>query len=146
MSSLSTRRALTMSSLKLPRLPRASYLQATAALHASLGRPRQIALVSQFSLGTRQSLAVTTILYKQGRRFNSTTAGGQGQDGRKQPPKTPAPPSLGSIFSAAFRSTLQGIRNVSRPETLREAFRKNPEEMVLALILYVTLLVLQLHL
>ncbi|OIW28920.1 hypothetical protein CONLIGDRAFT_704117 [Coniochaeta ligniaria NRRL 30616] len=124
-----------MSGLKLRRLPRTNYAQLTTALHASSCRPLRIALVLRSSFGIGREPTAITALSKHGRRFQSTTGGNHGQDARKQPANTPATPSLGSIFSAAFRSTLQSIRNVSRPETLRDAFRKNPEEMVLALIL-----------
>ncbi len=138
-------RALTMAGFKLARLPRTNYARVTSTLYASACRPLQIALVLPSSAGTRRETTATAALSKHGRRFQSTTGGNQGEDARKQPANTPATPSLGSIFSAAFRSTFHSIRNVSRPETLRDAFRKNPEEMVLALILYVTLLLPQLH-
>lgn len=82
---------------------------------------------------------MTPILFRPGRRLQSTTGGSQGQDGQKQAQNSAPTPSLGRIFSAALRSTFQSIRNVSRPQSLREAYRKNPEEMVLALILYVIL-------
>lgn len=135
-----------MSGLKFPRLPRTNYAQVTTAIHTSSRRPLQILLVQRSSAGTRGGLIATAAPFKHGRRFQSTTGGNYGQDSQKQSENTRAAPSLGSIFSAAFRSTLHSIRNVSRPETLRDAFRKNPEEMVLALILYVTLQVLRLHL
>lgn len=124
-----------MSGLKFPRLPRTNYAQVTTAIHTSSRRPLQILLVQRSSAGTRGGLIATAAQFKHGRRFQSTTGGSYGHDSQKQSENTRAAPSLGSIFSAAFRSTLHSIRNVSRPETLRDAFRKNPEEMVLALIL-----------
>jgi len=144
---LRSRRALTMSSLGLPRFTRISYLQATAALRASSCRSLHVASIPQSAQGRRQEPTTTARCSTHSRSFHSTTRNNHGQETQKQPPKIPPPtPSLGTIFSAAFRSTLHSIRNVSRPETLRDAFRKSPEEMVLALILYVTLLLLQPHL
>jgi hypothetical protein len=129
-----------MSSLKLLRLQRTKHLQATTTLRQSSCRPGLATVGCRARAGARREPTAIIFLSKPGCRFQSTTGGGQGQDARRQPPNTPRTPSLGSIFSAAFRSTLQSIRNVSRPQTLREAYRKNPEEMVLALILYVVLL------
>lgn len=129
--------ALTMSRLKPVRLPRTSY---SSALDAPSCRPLQTALALRFSAVRGRVPTATVALSRHDRRFQSTTVSSQGPDGRKQPATPPVTPSLGSIFSAAFRSTVHSIRNVSRPETLRAAFRKNPEEMILALILYVNLL------
>ena len=138
--------ASAMSRLTLLRLPRTKHLQATtttATLNKSSCRRLPTPLAWRPSAWSKQETVVAVpTLTEYGRRSQSTTGGsstggGPAQDARRQGPTTRPSPSLATIFSAAFRSTIQSIRNVARPQTLRDAYRKNPEEMVLALILYV---------
>lgn len=130
-----------MSTIKLVRHQGApSPLQAIAALRPSGYRPLYMRPVSQPIFSGRHRWNVDPLLPNHGRRFQSTT-GTSREPGapRKQHPDHP-PLTLGRVFGAAFRSTVHSLRNVFRPKTLRDAYRKNPEEMVLALILYVALL------
>jgi hypothetical protein len=118
--------SVSMSNLKLLQTGARS-LQNSNVLHSSICRALSTRLVLEHPLLSHSGPSRTRS------RFQSTSSRND-QPPRRFSPKAP-PPSVGAIFSAAARSTGENVKNLFRPTVLRQAYQKNPGEMILALVL-----------
>jgi len=96
--------------------------------------------VAQYHRLQWQRAAVVLKLRSPQTRPQSTSSRKQEPDGQRQRPPPPPKPTFRQILVAVLGGSLRNLRNSLHGQSLRTLFRQNPEELILALVWYVTML------
>lgn len=129
-----------MPAYRLATVPTRGLFRASTLLHPARCRGQHIQLNAQVARGHGLQFQRVASVIDAGRRqtrFQSTSDRPQEPKGQQSRPPPPPKPTFRQILFAIMGGGFRNLRNAFYGESLGSLFRKNPEELILALVWYV---------